>query len=47
MAVSRIRSGPPSPGCFDVACESDGSQHCFFMTAYLIDLSDKTVCVRL
>lgn len=36
---------PPPLSCFDIACVSDVSQHSFFVTAYLIDLSDKTVCV--
>lgn len=35
----------PSLSCVGLACVPDVLQHHFFMTAYLIDLSDKTVCV--
>ena len=36
---------PPALSCFDMECFCDVSQRNFFMTAYLIDLSNKTVCV--
>lgn len=41
----RAMSLLPSLSCVGLACVPDVLQHHFFMTAYLIDLSDKTVCV--